>query len=88
LVKQRKCFKYLYVGISHFFRILFHKIHDILLPNIKMKFSDEDKNFFEKCKFFSDVQVSAEQFGADENYSIPLCAAVNVHLQINLFNNT
>ncbi|KAJ3622350.1 hypothetical protein MTP99_002865 [Tenebrio molitor] len=56
--------------------ILFHKIHDILLPNIKMKFSDEDKNFFEKCKFFSDVQVSAEQFGADENYSIPLCAAV------------
>jgi hypothetical protein len=53
-----------------------------------MKFSDEDKNFFEKCKFFSDVQVSAEQFGADENYSIPLCAAVNVHLQINLFNNT
>ncbi|XP_044271735.1 ankyrin repeat domain-containing protein 27-like [Tribolium madens] len=56
--------------------ILFDKIHDLVVPCIKAKFFREDESFFDRCSFLCKTNVSAKEFGADDNYSIPLCAAV------------
>ncbi|EFA09994.1 hypothetical protein TcasGA2_TC012161 [Tribolium castaneum] len=56
--------------------IIFDKIHDLVVPCIKANLFREDENFFERCSFLCKINVSAREFGADDNYSIPLCAAV------------
>ncbi|XP_063921355.1 uncharacterized protein LOC135136147 isoform X3 [Zophobas morio] len=56
--------------------LVFDQIHDICLTYIRARFSDQDKAFFEKCRTLLGINVSAEQFGANENYSIPLSAAI------------
>ncbi|GJQ80415.1 hypothetical protein Trydic_g12274 [Trypoxylus dichotomus] len=53
-----------------------HKLHDYILPLIWYFYTEDDKLFYHKCKSLCDQNVTAEQFGAPEDYAIPLAAAV------------
>lgn len=43
---------------------------------MKKRYFTEDQQIFHKSKLLNDLNVSAEEFGADENYAITLSAAV------------
>lgn len=56
--------------------IIFNKLHDFLMPLIYNENEIEDRLFFEKSKELCKLNVTAEQFGAPENYAVPVLAAV------------
>ncbi|XP_071448105.1 ankyrin repeat domain-containing protein 27-like [Hetaerina americana] len=52
------------------------RLHDYIFPLMVTAFADEDKRIYTKTKEFYELQVTADQFGAPEDFAVPLPAAV------------
>lgn len=57
--------------------MIFNEIHETLLGKFYEKFAMEDEYFFQKSKTLAELNVTAEQFGGNENHAIHFSAAVS-----------
>lgn len=60
-----------------FFSMLFHYFHDDLMANIWSICEREDSFLFNKCLKLCDLHVRPDHFGTNEEYSVPIYAAVS-----------
>lgn len=65
------------------FSFTFYQLYDRLMPMIKQKYKISDDVLYSKCLEYDECNITAEQLGASDDYSIPLHAPVSLQ-NINL----
>ena len=53
-------------------------VHDVLFPGVCDLYAEEDRLISEKCLQLSKLDISPEQLGIRQDYSVPLPAAVSM----------
>lgn len=64
------------------FSVTFNELYQMIIVKFYEEFAEEDEYFFEKSKLLADMNVTAEQFGGNENHAIHFTAAVSTKITL------